>query len=220
MRETDVKIVYLPDHAAYERLRQRNELEADTVYMVGGGIGYDDLDEHMQDILRAKADKNSVNNALGVLELDLTNAKHDILVAQNAAELANNKAQENAATKYAKPPDGIPEDDLTAAVKAKLNSGGGSVTPEQIAAAVEAYMAAHPITETDPTVPDWAKAAAKPSYTASEIKGAVQRRIWMPGALVQFDDNGYINAAPVKADEIATVEKVLAALPTWDGGDF
>ena len=47
--------------------------------------------------------------------------------------------------------------------------GGGSVDPEDIAAAVEAYMDEHPITETDPTVPSWAKASTKPSYTASEV---------------------------------------------------
>jgi len=46
---------------------------------------------------------------------------------------------------------------------------GGSVDPEDIAAAVEAYMDEHPITESDPTVPSWAKASTKPSYTASEV---------------------------------------------------
>ena len=46
---------------------------------------------------------------------------------------------------------------------------GGSVSAEQIATAVEEYMSAHPFTETDPTVPDWAKRPEKPSYTASEV---------------------------------------------------
>lgn len=46
---------------------------------------------------------------------------------------------------------------------------GGSVSAEQIATAVEEYMAAHPFTETDPTVPDWAKQPQKPTYTASEV---------------------------------------------------
>lgn len=47
--------------------------------------------------------------------------------------------------------------------------GGGSVDPEDIAAAVEAYMDEHPITESDPTVPAWAKASTKPTYTAAEV---------------------------------------------------
>lgn len=46
---------------------------------------------------------------------------------------------------------------------------GGSVSAEQIATAVEEYMSAHPFTETDPTVPDWAKQPEKPAYTASEV---------------------------------------------------
>ena len=46
---------------------------------------------------------------------------------------------------------------------------GGSVSSEQIAQAVEEYMTAHPFTETDPTVPDWAKQPKKPAYTASEV---------------------------------------------------
>ena len=46
---------------------------------------------------------------------------------------------------------------------------GGSVDPEDIAAAVEDYMEEHPITESDPTVPSWAKASTKPTYTASEV---------------------------------------------------
>ena len=46
---------------------------------------------------------------------------------------------------------------------------GGSVSAEQIATAVEEYMSAHPFTETDPTVPDWAKKPEKPAYTASEV---------------------------------------------------
>ena len=46
---------------------------------------------------------------------------------------------------------------------------GGSVDPEDIAAAVEDYMDDHPITETDPTVPSWAKASTKPTYTAAEV---------------------------------------------------
>lgn len=46
---------------------------------------------------------------------------------------------------------------------------GGSVSAEDIATAVEEYMTAHPFTETDPTVPDWAKQPEKPTYTASEV---------------------------------------------------
>ena len=46
---------------------------------------------------------------------------------------------------------------------------GGSVDPEDIAAAVEDYFDEHPITESDPTVPSWAKASTRPTYTAAEV---------------------------------------------------
>ena len=46
---------------------------------------------------------------------------------------------------------------------------GGSVSDEKIAEVVGTYMEAHPINETDPTVPQWAKQPEKPTYTASEV---------------------------------------------------
>ena len=46
---------------------------------------------------------------------------------------------------------------------------GGSVSADDIAQAVEEYMTAHPFTETDPTVSDWAKQPKKPTYKASEV---------------------------------------------------
>lgn len=46
---------------------------------------------------------------------------------------------------------------------------GGGVSDEKIATAVEEYMTTHPFTETDPTVPEWAKQPEKPSYTALEV---------------------------------------------------
>lgn len=69
---------------------------------------------------------------------------------------------------------GIPADplpDVYAQIMERLNAGGGDVTDEQIAQAVEAYMAEHPVqvNETDPTVPEWAKQPEKPTYTAEEI---------------------------------------------------
>lgn len=46
---------------------------------------------------------------------------------------------------------------------------GGDVSETQIAQAVAEYLEKHPIAETDPTVPAWAKAETKPSYTAPEV---------------------------------------------------
>lgn len=66
-----------------------------------------------------------------------------------------------------------PPNDIYNQIMAKLNSLG-SADPEAIAKAVADYLAAHPIEETDPTVPEWAKAETKPTYTADEV-GAISQ---------------------------------------------
>ena len=66
-----------------------------------------------------------------------------------------------------------PTDDVYNQIMERLNELG-TTDPEAIAAAVAEYIAQNPIAETDPTVPEWAKAAKKPSYTADEV-GAVAK---------------------------------------------
>ena len=51
----------------------------------------------------------------------------------------------------------------------ELIHGLGTPDEKTIAAAVADYILAHPIQESDPTVPDWAKEEKKPSYTADEV---------------------------------------------------
>ena len=46
-----------------------------------------------------------------------------------------------------------------------------SVNPEIIKETVDSYISENPPEESDPTVPDWAKAESKPEYASSEIKG-------------------------------------------------
>lgn len=53
----------------------------------------------------------------------------------------------------------------------------GDVAEEQVAQAVADYLAAHPIQESDPTVPDWAKQPDKPSYTADEVGAIAQTEL-------------------------------------------
>lgn len=55
---------------------------------------------------------------------------------------------------YSKPSGGIPKTDLESAVQTSLGKAD---------TALQSY------TETDPTVPSWAKASSKPTYTASEV---------------------------------------------------
>lgn len=68
--------------------------------------------------------------------------------------------------KYTKPSTGIPKGDLASAVQASLNKAD---------TALQSY------TETDPTVPAWAKAANKPTYTAAEV-GALPSTTVIPAA--------------------------------------
>lgn len=66
-----------------------------------------------------------------------------------------------------------PPNDVYNQIMEKLNSLG-SADPEAIAKAVANYLAEHPVEETDPTVPEWAKAETKPTYTADEV-GAISQ---------------------------------------------
>lgn len=62
------------------------------------------------------------------------------------------KSEVNA--KYSKPSTGIPKTDLASTIQTSLN---------------KADTALQSFTESDPTVPSWAKAASKPTYTKAEV---------------------------------------------------
>lgn len=70
---------------------------------------------------------------------------------------------------YEKPSTGIPSTDLSSAVQTSLGKADTALQ-----------------TETDPTVPSWAKASSKPSYTASEV-GAVPTTRTVNGKALSSD---------------------------------
>mgnify|MGYP001707589098 CR=1 FL=1 len=79
----------------------------------------------------------------------------------------------------------------------KLNSFE-SADPEDIAKVVANYLAEHPVEETDPTVPEWAKAETKPTYTADEV-GAISKddlQTATNNALAQAKASGAFDGAP------------------------
>lgn len=108
------------------------------------------------------------------------------------------------------------------------SSGGSGVSDEKIAEAVGTYMETHPIEETDPTVPEWAKQPTKPKYTASEV-GAIPDTTKIPsktsdlqndrGFLTEHQDlSGYATkgeipktASDVGADASGTAESKVSA---------
>ena len=65
-------------------------------------------------------------------------------------------------SKYEKPSNGIPKTDLASDVKISLGKAD---------TALQSY------TETDPTVPSWAKASTKPSYTYDEVGAAPSNHV-------------------------------------------
>lgn len=82
----------------------------------------------------------------------------------------------------------------------ELIKGLGGVDPDDIAKAVADYLAAHPIEETDPTVPEWAKNKTKPTYSAAEV-GAISRDDLQAAtneALVQAKASGEFDGADGK----------------------
>lgn len=74
------------------------------------------------------------------------------------------------ATAYQKPSTGIPKNDLASGVQTSLD---------------RADTALQSFTETDPTVPSWAKQDTKPSYTASEV-GALPADTDIPSSLADL----------------------------------
>lgn len=100
---------------------------------------------------------------------------------------------------------------------------GGSVDPADIAAAVEDYMDEHPITESDPTVPSWAKAASKPTYTASEV-GALPSSTAIPTKTSDLTNDSLIDAPASPAAGAFLVWNgsawVAQTLSTWQGGSY
>ena len=70
----------------------------------------------------------------------------------------------------------------------EIIKGLGGTDPDDIAKAVADYLAAHPLEETDPTVPEWAKAETKPTYSAEEV-----------GAIAQSDLQAATDAALAQA---------------------
>lgn len=92
---------------------------------------------------------------------------------------------------YSKPSGGIPATDLESAVQASLNKAN---------TALQSY------TETDPTVPSWAKASSKPSYSASEVGAvAVAQGVEHAGEFVVVGSDGNITSV---------------TMSVWQGGNY
>lgn len=90
---------------------------------------------------------------------------------------------------YSKPSGGIPASDLASAVQTSLGKAD---------TALQSY------TETDPTVPSWAKASSKPSYTAAEVGAIAAPSSPATGAFLVYNGSAW----------------VAQTLSTWQGGSY
>lgn len=90
---------------------------------------------------------------------------------------------------YSKPSGGIPKTDLASAVQTSLG---------------KADTALQSFTETDPTVPSWAKASSKPSYTASEVGAIATTAKGAANGVAELDANGKVPSAqlPSYVDDV------------------
>ena len=88
---------------------------------------------------------------------------------------------------YVKPSGGIPASDLATAVQSSLGKADTALQ-----------------TETDPTVPSWAKASTKPTYTASEVGAIPAPSSPATGAFLVWNGTAW----------------VAQTLSTWQGGSY
>lgn len=113
----------------------------------------------------------------------VTNKNVDIDVPTDLADLSDDathrlvtdteKSAWNAKGTYSKPSGGIPATDLASEVQTSLGKAD---------TALQSY------TETDPTVPSWAKQSTKPTYTASEV-GALPNDTPIPDSLSDLSED-------------------------------
>lgn len=90
-----------------------------------------------------------------------------------------------------------------------LTNDSGFITGSQV-----------PSHETDPTVPSWAKASSKPSYTASEV-GALPDTTVIPSATSQLtNDSGYITSSAIPTNVSAYSNDVPYAVANSDGASL
>lgn len=101
------------------------------------------------------------------------------------------------ATAYQKPQTGIPASDLASGVipdvSGKYEKPSSGIPKTDLAQGVQdslalADSALQSFTETDPTVPSWAKQSSKPSYTAQEV-GALPANTSIPSALSDLSED-------------------------------
>lgn len=171
-----------------QKSQARTNIGAGTYSKPSGGIPSSDMASAVQTSL-GKADSAYQKPSGGIPSSDMASAVQTSLGKADSA--------------YQKPSGGIPKTDLASAVQTSL---------EKADSALQSF------TETDPTVPAWAKASTKPTYTASEV-GALPDDTAIPSDLDDLSDVDL--GTPSNGDVLtynSTAQKWEAAAPTGGGG--
>lgn len=142
----------------------------------GGGTGdYDELTNKPQ-IAGVTLSGNKSLADLGIAAAsDIPTVPVQSVNGKTGAVVLN--ASDVGAGTYSKPTGGIPASDLAAAVQTSLGKAD---------TALQSY------TETDPTVPSWAKASSKPSYTASEVGAIAAPASPASGAFLVWNGSAWV----------------------------
>ena len=151
---------------------------------VGDKDSNSDYDTEWSDVQGGSGNVNSVNGKTGDVILNANDvgalpANTEYQSPINDLESIRSGAQ-SGATAYQKPNTGIPSTDLSSAVQVSLRKADSALQ-----------------TETDPTVPSWAKQSSKPTYTAQEV-GALPDDT----PLFSGDYNDLTNKPTIPAEQI------------------
>lgn len=153
------------------------------------GITIDEVTNTLDDI--QGTEKIPVSSGISEPEVVTTGDLKDYIndgMQEEISDLSTIRSGASAgATAYQKPSSGIPSTDLASAVQTSLG---------------KADTALQSFTETDPTVPSWAKQSSKPSYTAGEV-GAVPTTRTVNGK--SLSSNIALTASDVEALPSSTV---------------
>lgn len=115
----------------------------------------------------------------------------------------NNTEKAKVANAYSKPSGGIPKTDLASAVQTSLGKADTAVQ-----------------TETDPTVPSWAKAQTKPVYTASEVGAIPDTDKGANGGVATLDSGGKVpqSQLPSYVDDVLEYANLASFPATGESG--
>ena len=159
-----LKINKVPDEGTFEKMQEDNLVNANELYLVEGDIDYPVTSVNGQTGAVTVAESDHTHgylNTNGTFSSQMPIASNDCLIISdnsNSNKLARSTLAFGSSTTQYLANNGTWQSVPTVPTKTSdLTNDSGFLTS---------------FTETDPTVPSWAKASTKPSYTASEVGAA------------------------------------------------